>query len=365
MSVLRSLRPFGVAVLSLLGVILGSPFSAHAEELILSGSSMLYPANREWARGYERDHPGVRIRVRSPGSGAGITGTVEGDVSIGASDIFLSSRALAKKGNIVLIPVALEGVVPVVNLPSSSGRAPLRLDGPLLSRLLSGRIAFWDDPRLVRENPGRFLPHLPVQPVVRADASGTTYLLTDYLAHTCRWWQDNVGREPLPEWPRRAKVLAARGSRVLVEAVHAREGAIGYVGLGWLRRSKLLPVALKNDAGRTVSPSVMAIAKAARSTGGTMVFPDGFNRSLVGGGGDPGGWPVTGVEFWMVSPDLPEATMDRVRRLAVWVLTRGQAPAYTTARGFVPLPDLPAGPRLMRRLKDVLPGNAFRPTTGG
>ncbi len=363
MATLHSLRLW--TALAFLAGISGIVPSAHGEELILSGSSMLYPANLNWARGYERTHPGVRIRVAAPGSGAGIAGTSEGDVSIGASDIYLSSRTLAKKGNIVLIPVALEGVVPVVNLPPSFGRAPLRLDGPLLSRLLSGRIAFWDDPRIIRKNPGRSLPHLPVLPVVRADASGTTYLLTDYLAHTCRWWRDNVGREPLPEWPRRAKVFAVSGSRALVSAVRAREGTIGYVGLGWLRRSKLVPVALENDARRMVAPSVRAIGKAAERRGGRMVFPDGFNRSLVGGGKDPGAWPVTGVEFWMVSPDLPEATMDRVRHLAVWVLTRGQAPAYTTARGFVPLPDLPAGPRLMRRLKEILPGNSFRPTTAG
>ncbi len=363
MSVFRSLRLWAALALLGWGALGAAP--AFSEEIILSGSSMLYPANRDWARGYERHHPSLRIRVLAPGSGAGIAGTVEGNVSIGASDIFLSPRALAKKGSLVLLPVALEGVVPVVNLPAASGSAPLNLDGPLLSRLLSGRIAYWDDPRIERENPGRSLPHLPVRPVVRADASGTTFLLTDYLTHSCRWWRDNVGRDTLPEWPRSPLSLSVRGSRAVVATVRAREGSIGYVGLGWVQRSRLLPVALKNDAGRHVAPSVRSIGKAVNGGGGRISFPDGFNRSLVGGGSDPGAWPVVGVEFWMVSPDLPEATMAQVRRLAVWVLTEGQAPAYTTARGFVPLSGLPARPRLVRRLRGILPGNAFRPTTGG
>ena len=125
MSVFRSLRLWAALALLGWGALGAAP--AFSEEIILSGSSMLYPANRDWARGYERHHPSLRIRVLAPGSGAGIAGTVEGNVSIGASDIFLSPRALAKKGSLVLLPVALEGVVPVVNLPAASGRSGLTI----------------------------------------------------------------------------------------------------------------------------------------------------------------------------------------------------------------------------------------------
>ncbi len=353
-----------LSLLGGMGALLCAP-PAFSEDLILSGSSMLYPVNQAWATGYEREHPGARLRVHSPGSGAGITGTFEGNVSIGASDIFLTSRELAKKGDIVLLPVALEGVVPVVNLPAKARRSPLRLDGPLLARLLTGRIAFWDDPRIVLENPGFSLPHLPVRPVVRADTSGTSFLLTDYLAHSCRWWRDNVGREPIPEWPRNTNAQAVPGSRAIVAAVRAQEGAIGYVGLGWLKRSGLMAVALKNDAGRYVVASPRSIESAVAGMGSRIPFPEGYNRSLVGGGSHPGAWPVTGVEFWMVSPDLPEPTMAEVRRLVLWVLTEGQAPGYTTSRGFGPLSGLPGRPLLIRKLREVLPGNSFRPTTGG
>jgi len=362
------LRPQGLwTLLSLLGgvgvLLCATP--AFSEDLILSGSSMLYPANQSWARGYEREHPGARLRVLAPGSGAGISGTFEGNVSIGASDIFLTPRELAKKGHIVMIPVALEGVVPVVNLPVKARRSTLRLDGALLSRLLSGRIAFWDDPRILRENPGLSLPHLRVRPVVRADASGTSFLLSDYLAHSCRWWRENVGREPLPEWPENPNARAVSGSRAVVAAVRKEEGAIGYVGLGWVERSGLRAVALKNDAGRYVAASAGSIGEAVAGMGSRIPFPEGYNRSLVGGGSHPGAWPVTGVEFWMVSPDLPEPTMSEVRGLAAWVLTEGQAPGYTTSRGFVPLWGLPGRRLLIRKLREVLPGNSFRPTTGG
>nr|WP_011265179.1 phosphate ABC transporter substrate-binding protein PstS [Leptospirillum ferrooxidans]AAX38532.1 ORF248 [Leptospirillum ferrooxidans] len=217
---------------------------AHAEELLLSGSSMLLPLNRVWAQAYGKDHSDVRILASGPGSGAGIVSAVSGDASIGASDVFLTEKDRKKDRNILLIPVALEGTIPVVNLPLQ-GKMPLKMNGTVLADLFLGKIHFWNDPALAKLNPGRTLPHLPVRVFHRSDSSGTTFVLTDYLERTSTSWHDLVGRDVLPIWPVFAGASGVLGSAAMAKAVRDHSGSIGYVGLGWVRASHLSPVALK------------------------------------------------------------------------------------------------------------------------
>lgn len=359
-------RPSLVAMGSVLALLISlAPLSrAWSEELLLSGSSMLLPLNRVWAEAFAKTHPGVNVRASGPGSGAGIFSTASGDVTIGASDLFLTEKQLKKDGNIVMIPVALEGTLVAVNLPLSA-KVPLKMDGPVLAGMFSGRIRFWDDPQLVRLNPGRTLPHLPVTAYHRSDSSGTTFVLTDYLEKTSRRWREEVGRESLPDWPVFPGSVGVSGSGAMVRAIKHQSGAIGYVGLGWTAAAHLSGVALKNREGRYVAGSIRSIGAAGRAAFSVPDFPDGFNRSIVWDIPGKDVYPASSVEFWMVSPDLPGATMEKVRDLVVWVLTRGQAPDYTVKNGFVPLTRAPALSRLRHRLRELLPGNTFRPVTGG
>jgi phosphate transport system substrate-binding protein len=333
-----------------------------AEELLLSGSSMLTPLEESWVSAYVREHPGRPVEVLSTGSGIGVRSATGGRATIGASDIPLNSRQKRQEGGIVAIPVALSGVVVAANLPSLPQTATLRLDGPLLARLFSGKIRFWDDPGLSAANPGLSLPHLPVRPIHRSDRSGTTYLLTSYLTHTSVLWRDSFGVEDRPSWPRGSVGLP--GSAALRAALVKTPGAVGYLGLGWLEGTPLVRASLKNDRGEFVAPGRDSVQRAAEALGRAPAFPEGFDRSLVGGE-ISGAYPVVGVEFWTVNPDLPEETMQDVRDLLLFVLTRGQETSFVEKSGFAGLPDLPGRRRLRQLLLEILPGNAFRPTTAG
>lgn len=346
---------------------------ARAEELLLSGSSMLLPLNRAWAVAFEKNHPGTVVRVSGPGSGVGISSAASGNATIGASDLFLPGKELRKNGNVVLVPVALEGTVVIVNMPLS-GMKVLHLTGRVLARLFSGKIGFWDDPSIEKLNPGLPLPHLAVRSFHRSDSSGTSFVLTDYLARTSRLWRDSVGRESLPDWPVWPGSSGVSGSAAMVRSVRSLPGAIGYVGLGWAAASGFsggIVVALENQAGHFIPESVRSVRAAGRaafSREGLPSWPDDFNRSIVWdlpGSQAPKAYPAASVEFWMVSPDLPGKTMEKVRDLIEWVLTTGQSPEYTVRNGFVPLPDLPGKPRLNQLLRRLLPGNTYRPVSPG
>ncbi len=355
---------FGLIFPALLLVFPVSPTPARAGEILLSGSSMLAPLEGVWAAAYEKAHPESTVQVQNPGSGAGIRNASGGRATIGASDLLLTSREEKKDGGLAQVPVALSAVVVAAHLPSLPPGSVLRLDGPLLARLFAGKISFWDDPALREANPSLALPHLPVRIVRRADASGTTFLFTSYLARFSRLWREEVGAEPLPSWPGIPGALNVAGSKALRKALLATPGAVGYVGLSWAKGTALLRASLKNDKGQYVPAGTKTVRRAAKRLGDRPGFPDDFARSLIGGG-PFGGYPLAGVEFWTVSPDLPEETMRDVRALLLFVLTRGQDPSLTVASGFAPLPDLPGTHRLRQVLREILPGNDFRPSTGG
>src|SRR5262245_61043249 len=63
---------------------------AHAQKLVVTGSSTIYPLMTEIAQRFEGQNPGVSIEVRSGGSAKGIA-----DLRGGAADIAMVSRQLA------------------------------------------------------------------------------------------------------------------------------------------------------------------------------------------------------------------------------------------------------------------------------
>jgi len=79
----------------------------------VSGAYALYPLVLKWADDFMIIHPGVKIDVLKTGTGQGITDLIEKKVQL-----VMISRPLndeEKEANIWAIPVAKDGVVPIVN----------------------------------------------------------------------------------------------------------------------------------------------------------------------------------------------------------------------------------------------------------
>ncbi|MHB1563127.1 MAG: phosphate ABC transporter substrate-binding protein PstS [Leptospirillum sp.] len=356
----------GLQGLLLAGTLLGIAFFPSAGwasgTLTVSGSSMLFPLEKIWAKAYMSEHPGSRIQVLSPGSGVGLSESVQGEVAIGSSDFYLTKEIREHHPTMVSIPVAISDAEVVYNLPGFSKTHPIRFDGPVLARIYLGEIRSWDDPALRHLNPDLPLPHRIIHVVHRSDESGTNFVFTDYLSQTSRRWESRIGRGRSPKW---TSGKAYRGSAGVIEAVMMTPGAIGYAGLGWVQKSHLPAGALKNRSGAYVVGTEKTIRNAGLAAISLPRFPDSFNRSIVWEVQGKDVYPDANFEFFLVDTNLDGETMRAVREWISWVLGSGQKAKYMRGAGFVPIPFSPSSPHLSRILRRLIPGNTFREVSPG
>jgi ABC-type phosphate transport system substrate-binding protein len=76
----------------------------------------------------------------------------------------------------------------------------LRLSGATIAKIFTGVLTSWDDPAIAADNPGLTLPAIRIVPVVRTDASGSTFQFTQWMTATeGQYWTAfcaKVGRNP-------------------------------------------------------------------------------------------------------------------------------------------------------------------------
>ena len=304
--------------------------------ITISGSTMLYPLNSVWAVEYHKLHPNVTVSVAGTGSGFGISNAANGNITIGASDAYLTKEFKKRYPNLVNIPVALDDAQVIYNIPGIPNDVNLKMTPQLVADIYLGKINNWDNPIFKKLNPQYKFPNLHIFVVHRADASGTTFDFTSLLNYTSKEWADKVGRSLSPSWPTGSGYL---GSDAVVAAVKSTPGAIGYVGLGWILEYHLSSAAMLNKAGNYVVGSVETIAAAANSALKEGDFPADFDKSIVWNVSAKNAYPDSNFEFWMIRKKQPNpSTTATIKDLVNWVLGPGQDPKYTVKTGFAPLP---------------------------
>lgn len=117
----RSGNRFGRMLLLLVAVCL-APFISpgtgwSADSITISGSSMLFPLEQVWAIAYMKSHPGLHISVASTGSGFGISNAANGNITIGASDAYLTKELRKRYPNLVSVPIAFDDAQVIYNIP--------------------------------------------------------------------------------------------------------------------------------------------------------------------------------------------------------------------------------------------------------
>ena len=142
-------------------------------------------------------------------------------------------------------------MVPIYEIPGVN--AELKFTGPLIADIFMGKVTKWNDPAIVKLNPGVKLPTQAIVVVHRADGSVTTFNFTDYLSKVSPQWKEQVGSDLLVKWPTGQGV---RGNDRMAQTVRQTRHSIGYVDFANAVQAGLAYAALQNRAGRFVPPSV-------------------------------------------------------------------------------------------------------------
>lgn len=337
-----------IAVLSAGAMLLARPVSAvHAAgaELHETGSTLLYPLFQQWVAGYTQVAPNVAISTGATGSGAGITAAMAGAAQIGSSDAYMSDEQAEQNPQLVNIPLAISAQTVNYNIPALNG-ASLKLDGPTLAGIYFGRITEWDAPAIAAMNPGMALPHQHIVPIRRGDASGDSFIFTQFLDFSSQEWEDRVGYGTNVHWPGVAGERAAAGNAQMVQTLASTPYSIAYVGISFhdsIARAGMGTARLENQSGRFLLPTPETVSVAASMLDSRT--PPDERLSLVFAPGAQS-YPLINYEYVVVSKQQEdEVTAAALRGFLLWAISLdgGNAGKYLNTVGFIALPDFIRG----------------------
>ncbi len=285
--------------------------------------SLAFPA-------YHRLNRSVAVNYAAVGSSDGIQDFQGNKVDFGASDVPMTSaeQAASQGGPTVQVPVDLGAEVVAYNLLGvGSG---LRLTGPIIADIFRGKITNWDAPAIRALNPNINIPNLGIIVVHRSDGSGTTYIFSDYLAAVSSAWSSSLGVGRSINWP---VGLGGDGNAGVASIVAHTTGAIGYVERSYTSDTLLGFAAIRNRAGRYVTPFAANIATAAAQK------PDVSAKdfSIVD---QPGAlaYPIVGYSWALLYKNQSDSRSGHALvQLLDWLTHSGQS--YAAQAGYVPLPS--------------------------
>lgn len=302
--------------------------SALAAEMTGAGSSFVYPIASKWAETYKKN-TGNSLNYQSIGSGGGIKQIKASTVDFGASDMPLSAEELEKEG-LIQFPVIMGGVVPVVHI---EGVKPgeLKLTGKVLADIYMGKITKWVAPEIAQLNPGVKLPTEDIVVVHRSDASGTSFLFTDYLSKVDEEFKTKVGSGTAVKWP---AGIGGKGNEGVAANVQRINGTIGYVEFAYAKKNNLAYTQLQNREGQYVQPNNDSFKSAA--AGAAWDKTPGF---AVVSTNQPGkaSWPITGATFVLMHKQQTDGVKGKeVLKFIDWSYKNGGAMA--TELDYIPMP---------------------------
>jgi phosphate ABC transporter phosphate-binding protein len=303
-----------------------SSSSSNSKQLVGAGSTLVAPLISQWQPEYQKE-AGVTVAYSAIGSGGGIAQITARTVDFGASDAPLTEDQFKEAKGVVQIPWALAATVVAYNLPGAPNE--LKLTGPVLAEIFTGKIATWDDPKIAALNPGVTLPATKITPVYRTDGSGDTYAFTDYLSHVSPEWKSSIGTSTQVKFP---AGIGGKGNSGVGGAIASTPGSIGYIAISYVLANKLHYALIQNAAGKYPVPGVASIAAAASTL---KEVPSNNQISIVDPPASaPGAYPISTFSYALVPQKSSKAST--LKGFLNWAVTTGQK--FGPKLDFAPLP---------------------------
>ncbi|MEU3610451.1 phosphate ABC transporter substrate-binding protein PstS [Streptomyces sp. NPDC035033] len=359
----RTLLGLTTALCALLALLAGPPAAQAAGYTKITGSGSTWSSNavEQWRRNIGANI-GLTVNFNANGSSQGREQFKNGTVDFAVSEIPYGltdggATDVPPRRGYAYMPIVAGGTAFMYNLRIGGRQVTnLRLSGPVLAKIFTGRLTMWNAPEIKADNPGLTLPARRIVPVVRSDGSGTTAQFTTWLAKEHgAVWNDHcrrAGRSTpcgmtsyFPVVPGTTTV-AKSGS--LGVSAHVRqpqgEGAITYVEYSYAINAHFPVVKVLNRSGHYVEPTAQAVAvallKARINTDRSS--PDHLTQILddVYRSPDSRAYPLSSYSYMIVptSQTAPHTT-EKGRSLgtfARYFLCEGQQQAEEL--GYSPLP---------------------------
>ncbi len=339
------MRPLSalVAALALLSV---TAERSAAQNVIETGSTLIYPVFQAWVSAHTKIEPAVHITTGSTGSESGIRQAIAGQVQIGTSDAYMSDTQISAHPNILNIPLAISAQLVVANLPELAG-STLKLSGPVLAGIYSGQIREWDAAPIAALNGGMHLPHRAIVPIHRADGSGDTFVFTQFLTFStpevngvapAGSWENAVYYGTTVHWPSVAGSLTAISNQDMAQKIAGTPYAIGYLGQADAIKVGLKPAMLQNEDGNFVLPTGETISAAAATL--TPRTPPDERLTLVFAPGAKS-YPLINYEYAIVAEKQPNTQVaTAISNFLSWCISPqgGSAANFLDPVHFIALP---------------------------
>ncbi len=315
--------------------VVSTPDSSLTGTITAGGSSAQANAETAWTAAYTAQVKGVTVNYdKSQGSGGGVTNWLAGSYDFAGSDAPLkadqqtSSQAICGTGGGLNLPVYLDGVAIIYNLP---GVSALNLSTNTLADIFALKITTWNDPAIAADNPGVSLPATAITTVTRSDGSGTTQNFSNFLSAAApSIWTF----PPTNTWPI-AGTSAQKGGSGVVQAVGAGAGTIGYAdhsAIGTATAATINNVAF-SQAGATAA--FTAGATTVPTTTGDL--SQKFDYSKLTG---PSIYPIPLISYQIVCSTFKDPAQAALTKSYVGYVASsvGQQIAQKNA-GSAPIPD--------------------------
>jgi len=291
------------------------------------GASFPAPIYSKWFKTYSAAHRNVQIDYQSVGSGSGVKSFVDKTVDFGASDAAMKPEDIARVDTgVQLLPMTAGSIVLTYNL---AGVDNLKLSRKAYSGIFLGKVTKWNDPLISATNPGVQLPDSPINVIVRADSSGTTFVFTKHLSAINEEFAKSPGTNNMPNW---AVGTRSKGNEGVTASIKTTPGSLGYIEFGYAKSQNLPMAVLENKSGNYVAPTT--------ESGQAALAATELPADLIAWQSDPevkDAYPIVTYTWLLCYKQYSDKNkVDALKELLNYCLTDGQKDAE--ALGYIPLP---------------------------
>src|SRR5262249_7525313 len=225
-------------------------------------------------------------------------------------------KAKRSIGEIIHISLVMGAVWPAYNL--ADVKSAVTLTGPVLAGIFLGEITKWNDTAIQALNPDIALPDKDIAVVHRNDASGTTYIWSEYLAKSSPQWKEKVGVGTSLIWPAGA---GQTGNEGVANQIERTPGSIGYVQLNYALQRDIPFAPVKNRSGVSVKASLESVTAAAKSA--LSEIPEDLRYSITDAPGEDA-YPISGTVWAVLYVKQPKEKGRAVVDFLRWATHEGQ-----------------------------------------